>query len=58
MRAVTCASRSSGRPTAPSGCSIERLGDGVDDLFAQLEPWSTALVGDGGYPASVSALFG
>ena len=37
---------------------VERLGDRADDLFTQLAPWSGALVGDGGYPANVSALFG
>jgi hypothetical protein len=37
---------------------VARLGDRVDELFALLEPWSKALVGDGGYPASPSAMFG
>jgi hypothetical protein len=37
---------------------VERLGDRADDLFARLTPWSQALVGDGGYPANVSAMFG
>lgn len=37
---------------------LDRLGDRVDALFAQLRPWSRALVGEGGYPATVSALFG
>ncbi len=37
---------------------IDRLGDRADELFALLEPWSKALTGDGGYPASVSKMFG
>jgi hypothetical protein len=37
---------------------IDRLGDRADELFVLLEPWSTAMVGKGGYPASASALFG
>ena len=37
---------------------VERLGDRADDLFTRLAPWSRALVGDGGYPANVSAMFG
>jgi len=37
---------------------IERLGDRAEDLFATLAPWSAALVGEGGYPASPAALFG
>lgn len=36
---------------------VERLGGRADDLFARLTPWSQALVGDGGYPANVSAMF-
>ncbi len=37
---------------------VNRLGDGADRLFGLLEPWSAALVGEGGYPASRSDLFG
>ncbi len=37
---------------------IARLGDRADELFALLEPWSRALIGEGGYPASVSKMFG
>jgi Helix-turn-helix family len=37
---------------------VERLGDRADELLAQLTPWSQALVGEGGYPADVSAMFG
>lgn len=37
---------------------IGRLGDRADELFGLLEPWSKAMVGPGGYPASVSAMFG
>jgi hypothetical protein len=36
---------------------VARLGDRTDDLFTQLAPWSRALIGEGGYPANVSALF-
>lgn len=37
---------------------IDRLGDRADELFTSLAPWSRALVGEGGYPADVSAMFG
>jgi len=37
---------------------VLRLGDRAGELFAALEPWSAALTGEGGYPASVSAMFG
>ena len=37
---------------------VDRLGDRADELFTQLAPWSKALVGEGGYPANVSAMFG
>jgi hypothetical protein len=37
---------------------VARLGDRADHLLATLTPWSEAMVGDGGYPASASALFG
>jgi hypothetical protein len=38
--------------------AIDRLGDRADELFRLLEPWSQALVGEDGYPASPAALFG
>lgn len=37
---------------------VHRLGDRADELFSTLAPWSRALVGEGGYPADVSAMFG
>lgn len=37
---------------------VARLGGRTDELFGLLEPWSKALTGEGGYPASVSAMFG
>jgi hypothetical protein len=37
---------------------IDRLGDRADELFALLDPWSAAMVGKDGYPASPAALFG
>jgi hypothetical protein len=37
---------------------VGRLGDRADELFALLEPWSRAMVGEGGYPASSAAMFG
>ncbi|HLM65774.1 MAG TPA: hypothetical protein VK306_15875 [Acidimicrobiales bacterium] len=36
---------------------IRRLGDRVDELLVLLEPWSAAMVGKGGYPASASEMF-
>jgi hypothetical protein len=36
---------------------VERLGDRADELFAALAPWSKALVGEGGYPASPATMF-
>ena len=38
--------------------TIDRLGDRADELFARLDPWSTAMVGKDGYPATPAALFG
>jgi hypothetical protein len=37
---------------------VTRLGDRAGELFGLLEPWSAALIGEGGYPANVSAMFG
>jgi hypothetical protein len=36
---------------------VEPLGDRADELFAALAPWSKALVGEGGYPASPATMF-
>lgn len=36
---------------------VERLGHRADELFAALAPWSRALVGEGGYPASPATMF-
>jgi hypothetical protein len=38
--------------------TIDRLGDRADELFALLDPWSKAMVGKDGYPASPSEMFG
>lgn len=38
--------------------TIDRLGDRADELFALIDPWSQAMVGKDGYPASPAALFG
>ena len=36
---------------------VEPLGDRAGELFAALAPWSKALVGEGGYPASPATMF-
>jgi hypothetical protein len=38
--------------------TIDRLGDRADELFALLDPWSTAMTGKDGYPDSPSDMFG
>jgi hypothetical protein len=37
---------------------VERLGDRADELFALVEPWSKAIVDNGGYPINFSQLRG
>jgi len=37
---------------------VDRLGDRADELFGMLEPWSQAIVANGGYPIDFSKLRG